>query len=130
MDKNVFIIIGIVVAVGLIFWGVASQVKVNGDTSVSELPSGIVLFYGQECPHCKVVDDYITQNKVEEKVDFTRMEVWHDQANANLLGKIALETCKMQKDEVGVPFLYDGSSKCLVGEDDVIAYFKDKAGIQ
>ena len=34
--------------------------------------SQIILFYGMGCPHCAIVDEYLEENNVKEKVDFVR----------------------------------------------------------
>jgi hypothetical protein len=127
MDKVViFIIIGVIL-LGAIFWvwqsGVFTPVK------PASLPEGIVLFYGDGCPHCKDVEDFILQNKIDEKIKITRMEVWHNKSNAALLGQIAKQ-CGIIGNSVGVPFLYDGNNKCYLGEVDVPNFLKDKTGIK
>ena len=132
MDKTIIFIIGAVVLCGAGFWLFQSGIITPPSPVVATpLPQGIVLFYGKECPHCIKVEDYVTQNKVEDKVKFSRLEVWHDAKNAALLGNVAKDICKLNVgDGVAVPFLYDGNGKCLVGDEDVINFFKEKAGIK
>ena len=100
--------------------------------STQTIPGGIVLFYGDTCPHCAVVRKYLTDNNVSAKVQYTESEVYENQNNANLMSQIALQKCGFKTgDQVGVPFLWDGpDSKCIVGDVDAIAFFKDKAGIK
>ena len=87
--------------------------------------SAIILFYGEECPHCKVVDKYVEDNNVKAKIDFSEKEVNHDKANANLMVKRQRE-CKLEKDFIGsVPFLWT-AEKCYLGQDEIINFFKDK----
>lgn len=118
MNKVIIFIIVIIALGGITFWAWFSFNQPK-----------IILFYGQECPHCKDVDDYIVQNKIEEKVRFRKLEVWHDQGNANLLLSKAIY-CKIDtKDGVAVPFLYDGKN-CLIGTPDIINFFKNEAGIK
>ena len=81
-----------------------------------------ILFYGDTCPHCEKVEEYINSHNLESKVPFRRLEVFNNQANASLLGKKA-STCGMKADTVGVPFLYDGS-KCYMGDEEVMSFFK------
>jgi thiol-disulfide isomerase/thioredoxin len=38
-------------------------------------------FYGQECPHCKVMAPLVDRLMDEEKVKVEQLEVWHNQAN-------------------------------------------------
>jgi len=132
MDKIIVIIIVVIVLTGGIFWawqsGIFSKVSSVAVTP-TPLPAGIVLFYGQGCPHCKDVEDFIVKNKIDDKVKITRLEVWYNKANQKLLGQIA-QKCGITSDSVGVPFLYDGNGKCYIGEVDVPNFLKTAAGIQ
>lgn len=123
MNKTPLIIITIVVVVALFFVWYSAATKTT-------LPEGIVLFYGDGCPHCKNVDDFISQNKIEDKIKITRLEVWNNKSNADQLGKVAV-SCNIDVSKgVGVPFLYDGKGKCYVGDVDTINFFKNEAGIK
>jgi len=85
----------------------------------------VILFYGDTCPHCQNVDDYLKENKVRERFSFQELEVYNNQKNAALLTKTA-QTCGLDTSAgVGVPFLFDGQN-CLVGDRDVINYFQNK----
>ena len=87
----------------------------------------IVLFYGDTCPHCKEVEDYIAKNNIKDKINLVEKEVYQDQENARQLGEAA-KKCGLQTDSVGVPFLFT-EGKCFVGTPDVIAFLSQKAGI-
>jgi len=138
MKKNLSIIITIVaVALGaLLIIGYTSGFFGNIFTNVFQQkikPGEVVLFFGDGCPHCKLVDDYITQNKIEEKVKFTKLEVPFGNktspqlvSNANALLKKA-QFCGIKTDQVGIPFLWDGKT-CIVGDQDIINFFKNAAG--
>jgi hypothetical protein len=134
MDKAVIIIIGVVILAGIGFW--AFQSGVFTPAKASPLPEGIVLFFGADCPHCKIVEDYISQNKIEEKVQFTKLEVpFGTKTSPELLSnaKLAIQmadSCKIDTSNgISIPFLYDGKN-CLVGQDDVIKFFKNAANIK
>lgn len=119
MQKNLLlIIIAIVLVAGALF--VASYFsKPKIDVS------GIILFYGDGCPHCENVDKFISENNVEEKVEFTRLEVFNNKSNAELLAKKAI-FCEVDISQgVPVPFLWDGKN-CLVGDEDIIKFFQNK----
>ena len=74
------------------------------------------------------MEDFIKQNNISAKVDFSQKEVFLNLGNARELSKKA-EICKIDPSEVGVPFLWNNGT-CLVGEQDIINFFKEKAGIQ
>ena len=132
MDKTTKLTIAIVVLAGFMFWGFQSGTfaKIfSGPVQPIEIPEGIILFYGEECPHCKIVDEFVAENNVKEKVNFSNLEVWRSKDNQAILGQVVKE-CKINSSEVGVPFLYDGSGNCYVGDVDVINFFKNASGIQ
>ena len=82
----------------------------------------IALYYGQECPHCAAVEDYIKANNIDAKVKIDRLEVFHNQDNADQMAKVA-QKCGIQGTQLGVPLLYDGS-KCYEGQDEVTNYLQ------
>ncbi len=90
--------------------------------------SEIVLFYGDGCPHCALVEEFVAQNSIEDKVPFAKKEVYYNKQNADEM-VVKAQVCGFPTDSIGVPFLWDGS-KCLVGDQDIIEFFKLKANIQ
>lgn len=86
-----------------------------------------VLYYGDACPHCKEVEEWLKVNKVEEKVKFSKKEVWSNRQNAAELAEVA-KSCGLDVSSIGVPFLY-AEKECLVGTPDIEKYFTEKAGL-
>lgn len=86
--------------------------------------SAIIYYFGKECPHCVSLQKFIDDNKVSEKIFFTKKEVWHNPENAKELNMKAKE-CNLKEDEIGVPFLY-ADGKCFVGGSEVENFFKTK----
>ena len=125
MDKKMLAGIAIlgVVIVGIIVWGMTSS---TADAPAAEV-SGTVYYYGAECPHCKKVNEFLESNKIAEKVTFIKKEVWHDRQNADEMAQAASQ-CGLNKNEIGVPFIFDNGT-CLIGEPDVIKFFREKAGM-
>jgi glutaredoxin len=126
--KKVFIYIGLsVLIIILIFLLLSKDSKSDKNTKdgLRTNPSAeIIFFYGDGCPHCAVVEKYIKDNGVDQKIDFQTKEVYYNKANAEELGKKA-EACGINTNEIGVPFLWDGS-KCLIGDQDIVDFFKTK----
>ncbi len=120
MKKNlpILILVGIVV-LGAVIFIIYKNISPQRE---------IILFYGENCPFCQKGEDFIKENKVEEKVPFERKEVFNDEKNAQELVEKA-KICKLSAAGIGVPFLWDGS-KCFVGDTDIINFFKQKAGVQ
>ena len=89
----------------------------------------IILFYKDGCPACAAVEDFLKQNDIESKVDFSKLEVYYNKSNANLLLEKA-KVCNIPEQDLGVPFIWDNAnSRCLIGVQDIINFFKEKAGI-
>ena len=106
------IIVGVIITIG------------GGLIYVKNQPR-VILFYGDTCAHCKVVDEYISAGGLREKVKFEELEVFNNEKNAALLGKYA-QGCGIDSSQgVGVPFFFDGQN-CLVGDQKIIDYFKTK----
>jgi hypothetical protein len=121
------IIIAIILAAAIFFIWYSIAAKVPAQPV--EIPDGIIFFYGEECKYCKKVEDFVAQNKIEDKVKFTSLEVWSNKDNQTILAEV-LPMCGISANEVGVPFLYDGNGRCYVGDVDIINYFKNATGIK
>ena len=118
----IIIIVILAAALFFVWYSVASKVTVEP----TAMPQGIVLFYGEGCSHCKNVEDFLSQNKIEDKVKITRLEVWSNQSNAQLLVNTAI-ACKIDVSQgAPIPLLWDGS-KCYSGDVDVINFFKNSS---
>jgi glutaredoxin len=134
--KNKTTISTILFAVVLIFSFFAlSQEKDKNQISTNETVAEesqsadqIILFYGDGCPHCAIVEEYIKENSIGDKISFAQKEVYYNQNNAKELEAKA-KICGLPTDSIGVPFLWDGS-KCLVGDQDIIEFFKIKTNRQ
>jgi glutaredoxin len=87
----------------------------------------IILFYGDGCPHCAKVEEYLSKNNIKDKISFEEKEVYYNQSNAKELAEKA-KICGLATNSIGVPFLWDGE-KCYIGDKDVIKFFK-QAGKQ
>ncbi|MBP6890909.1 MAG: hypothetical protein PHH17_02855 [Candidatus Pacebacteria bacterium] len=134
--KNKIIIPGVLFAVVAIFSIIiivqnnnhAEQPAIQSSDNIKTEDQGIVLFYGDGCPHCEIVEKYVTENNIESIVSFAKKEVYYNKQNSAELVEKA-ESCGMPTDSIGVPFLWDGS-KCHVGDHDIIEFFKLKTNIQ
>lgn len=77
-------------------------------------------FYGEQCPHCKNVDEYFQANGIYDKYEITKLEVVGNPFNA----KIFLEFGKAfgASDWGGVPAIVFGD-KFLLGDTPIIENF-------
>ncbi len=127
MDKVIVAIVVVVVVLGAGFFIWQSTIP-QAPAKPVVVPAGNLFFYGQECPHCQKVEQWMTDNNIEAKVPMTKLEVWHNADNAAILAKVA-SMCGIASAQVGVPLLYDGQ-KCYVGEVEVPNQLKIMAGIK
>ncbi len=81
-----------------------------------------ILFYGEGCPHCKKVEDFIKKNQLNEKI--TSKEVYHNPQNANEFNQIC-EKENISLMNRGVPFLYTENDECIIGDKEIISYLKN-----
>ncbi|MFA5985980.1 MAG: hypothetical protein WC819_01365 [Parcubacteria group bacterium] len=123
--QNIFI----GVAIGLVLAGIGLYFILPDDSMETPLSEKIIFYYGDTCPHCKNVEEYVAQNNVQEKVPFEQKEVYNNEENAKELTRTA-QQCGLEKNKVGVvPLLWTGEN-CLVGDKDIIAFFAEKIGNQ
>ncbi len=47
--------------------------------------SKLIMFHGQECPHCRRMMPLIEKLEGETAVRFDKREIWHDEKNADLM---------------------------------------------
>lgn len=112
------IIILIIMAIsgGILIWGQAAARKEAAKPKM-------ILFYGDTCPHCKNVENYIAANNIKAKFSFQELEVYNNKDNAQLLGEKATQCGLDTTNGVGVPFFFDGQ-KCILGDQEIINFFQ------
>lgn len=86
----------------------------------------VILFYGETCPHCKKVEEWLVDHpQIEKNVNLVKKEVYYNQENGRELAAKAKECNIDESQGIGVPFLYD-NGKCLVGDQPIIDYLSSK----
>ena len=122
--KNIAILVGTTaLIIGFVVWGLQEEPE-----APTADPSAIVYYYGDGCPHCTVVEEFLKANDIASKVSFEKKEVWSNRTNAKELEARAI-ACGIDPEELGVPFVYGGDGRCYVGEPDAKKFFSEKAGI-
>jgi hypothetical protein len=122
MSKKVlYILIALIVIVAGIFLLIGS-----GNNSQADVinQSQLIFYYGNTCPHCAKVESFFKDSNMAAKILFQQKEVYKNRNNAAELQTRAT-ACGLPTDQIGVPFLWDGTNtKCLVGDQDIINFFK------
>lgn len=95
---------------------------------VSDDAADLVLFWGDGCPHCKNVEDYISQNKVNDKVKIAYKEVYYNKTNQSLLQETVKKCPEIDSSQgIGVPLAYSKSDgKCFYGDTPIIDWLKSR----
>jgi len=120
MSKKIILPIILLVAI-FVGYSIYKQMQPGEDTT-SDSP--IILYYSYSCPHCKIVEDFLAEKNISEKVPFSTKEIYKNKENAKELTEKA-KLCGISEQEIGVPLLWDGE-KCLVGDKDIIDFFNQK----
>ena len=118
--KTVLLLVAIVILIGgLWYWA-------SLEREATQITSDVILFYGWECPHCQDVDKFLQKNKIADKIQFDRLEVFHNSKNRAILTAKA-EECGVNDTEVGVPLLFDTvEKKCFIGAPNIEDFFTKK----
>jgi len=91
--------------------------------------SGTIIYYGDTCPHCKIVEDFIKSSSIDSKIEIVQKEVFENKTNQDeflAVGKL----CNLPQDYLGaVPMMYSENS-CYLGDRDIICVLKEKAGVK
>ena len=102
-----------------------NQATANQNVSESD---EVILFVSSTCGHCANVKKFISDNEIQNKVQYKEIEAFTGQENTNLFNEKAT-ICAIAYENRGVPLLFD-KGKCYLGEIEVTDYFKAKAGIK
>lgn len=87
------------------------------------LPANPTYYWGDGCPHCKIVEDFLSTWSKKDTIKIDKKEVWSNVGNANEL-KARYEYCKVPPSEMGVPLLFTPDGKCFSGDTPIIDYLK------
>jgi thiol-disulfide isomerase/thioredoxin len=85
----------------------------------------LIMFHGLECPHCRKMMPLVEKLERETGVVFEKREIWHDEANAELMRSYMPVIAPKCGGQLRVPaFLNAETNDAVCGE---IAYDKLKA---
>lgn len=126
MSKRLLVIGSLFVLVtGFSFYALTNHPEHQGKSSNSTAASAdLILYYGETCPHCKIVEQYITDNKIDQKIKIAHKEIYNNQANNDELVSKA-NYCQLDLKTVGVPFLWTGAD-CLIGDQPIIDFLNQQ----
>ena len=100
-----------------------NNAKTTKAPSVSDLPKGqITIFVGQDCPHCKTIENWVKQKRADQKLPIVFKEIFNDRINAALMIDVA-KHCNIPLEIAGVPLLWDGQ-QCRSTDEQIIKYLQ------
>jgi len=85
-----------------------------------------ILFYGNGCPHCAKVEEYLQNNNLE--IEIEKKEIYQNKDNAEEFNEICTQKAIDLMDR-GVPFLYTENGDCLIGDTPIINYLEQKKSL-
>ncbi len=127
MKKNILTIL-IISVVFFAFYKITFQKPASINTDYQD--SDLILFYGDTCPHCKIVEEFISENQIDQKLKISQLEVYNNQSNSTLFSNLVNEICPDQFSSEGlpVPFLVNQQDKkCLIGDTPINEYLSEKS---
>ncbi|OGM09758.1 hypothetical protein A2W13_01070 [Candidatus Woesebacteria bacterium RBG_16_36_11] len=122
--KKFPLIIGLITIV-VIVGGVLLFSKNNSPSNSTPppLPTSYEYFWGEGCPHCVNVEEFIKTWEGRDKVSIDKKEVFNNSAN-NKLFKQRGAYCNIKQNNMGVPLLFTPEGKCISGDVAIIDFFK------
>jgi len=112
----IFIFAGLTVTIFL-------NLSKNNKPSLPSPATSYEYFWGNGCPHCAKVEEFLNSWDKKDKIQIDKKEVWYDKSNASLMAQRA-NHCNIPSDQLGVPLLFTPDGKCLIGDQPIIEYFK------
>ncbi|HSU72486.1 MAG TPA: hypothetical protein VLJ21_01395 [Candidatus Binatia bacterium] len=81
------------------------------------------MFHGQECFHCRNMDPLVERLEKEFGIKITKLEVWHNEKNAQKLEEADQGRCG------GVPFFWNSKTRKWICGETGYDELKEWAGI-
>jgi thiol-disulfide isomerase/thioredoxin len=79
----------------------------------------LLMFHGRECPHCKKMMPLVEKLEQETAVRFEKLEIWHDEKNADLMRSYREDLAPKCGQQLRVPTFFDPETKdAMCGEVD------------
>jgi glutaredoxin len=95
----------------------------NPQADPPTLPEAYEYYWGEGCPHCANVEEFLNTWENKDKVQVDKKEVYKDQDNINLF-QSRVKYCELPNNQVGVPFLFTPEGECVVGDTPIINLFE------
>lgn len=113
MLKKILIYTGLTILVILIIGGLYYFHR------APRLSNRLIMFYSDRCPHCQIVESFLSSNQVMTKLPLEKRSIENNIQQIVTVAKI----CKLDLQRLQIPLLWTGSG-CIIGDKPIINYFK------
>ncbi|MBN1684721.1 MAG: hypothetical protein JW855_04745 [Gammaproteobacteria bacterium] len=120
MKKTWFHFITFLLFLILILFVVGVALKKGEVSRRALLPKHMVLFYSNQCEHCKHVEKFLSRHHLTKPLQ--KLDVLKNQKNIQMLIDTA-RVCGGNTSTIGIPLLWTGG-ECISGDVGVINYLK------
>lgn len=118
-----FTITAVVLTFVIIIGGVFLASKGANSNKSYPLPTVLIYYWGDGCPHCKIVADFMSSWDKKDTVKMDKKEVWNNASNAKEM-QARYTYCGVPQSQMGVPLLFTPDGKCYSGDTPIIDYLK------
>ncbi|MEK6885355.1 MAG: hypothetical protein AABX17_00125 [Nanoarchaeota archaeon] len=109
--------------------GICNPIAYKIEELNNNLPAETIFYFGDTCPHCKIVEDFMKDNSIETKIKVSQREVYRNESAAKEMMDLQ-NLGNLPASYVGaVPLLYYNQTLYL-GDKDIICILKEAAGIK
>lgn len=106
----------------------SSNADIYKDNPIYDNPD-LIFYWGNGCPHCKNVEDWLDKNNADKKIKVNYKEIYYNDQNRTELINTAKQYCSeiVTNDGIGVPVGFDPvNKKCIQGDTPIIDFLKLK----
>lgn len=138
MKKIIYFLIVIVIAIGFYKFLSTPSKSSNIETPTLNSPTSenlentdkpsLIFYWGDGCPHCENVKDFIIANNIDNQVNIIQKEVYKDINNQQELKDTVNQYCpQLNNGGIGVPLALDvANKKCLQGDTPIIEFLQQQ----
>lgn len=73
-----------------------------------------LMFHGRECPHCRIMMPLVDRLEQETGISIERLEIWHDEKNADLMRSYRSLLAPKCGGQLRVPTFFNTETKDVV----------------
>jgi glutaredoxin len=130
MKKILYVIIGIGILFGL-YKLLSTPPKNNTSEKKAEVVvdnPDLIFYWGDGCPHCEKVKEWMIANNIDQKLKVNQKEVYKNTDNQKELATTVSQYCpELNQGGIGVPLGFDPvNKKCIQGDTPIIDFLSQK----